>query len=163
MRPNKAHINIVKTNQVAVFPQGYIHYEVNNDCKEAIFISALDHEDPGLFENIILNSCNSYITKMIGTVTISLRAFDLPDYVLENAYNLSPSEVKKMRRNNLPANPTSGTKECRERCRRNRRSETRKKRNSCRRITNSIYLAIILILLQRCFIFNIFINLIVSF
>ena len=150
MRPNKAHINIVKTNQVAVFPQGYIHYEVNNDCKEAIFISALDHEDPGLFENIILNSCNSYITKMLGTVTISLREYDLPDYVLENAYNFSTDEVKRMR-NKLPLNPTLGTTECRKRCGLKNRTDTSKKRNSnsCRRITNSIHFAISILMLQR--------------
>lgn len=48
-RANKSHVNDLITGQVAVFPQGYIHYEQNLSCnKTAIFISALNHEDPGL-------------------------------------------------------------------------------------------------------------------
>ncbi len=46
-RPNKAHINNLSDGQVAIFPQGTIHYEQNLGCKPAHFISALNHEDPG--------------------------------------------------------------------------------------------------------------------
>ena len=46
-RIDKAHINNLTDGQVAIFPQGYIHYELNLGCKSAKFLSALNHEDPG--------------------------------------------------------------------------------------------------------------------
>ena len=46
-RKDKAHINDLSDGQVAIFPQGYIHYEQNLGCTPAHFISALNHEDPG--------------------------------------------------------------------------------------------------------------------
>ena len=53
-RMNKSHINNLSTGKVAVFPQGYIHYEQNLGCKPAKFISALNHEDPGLYNSSIV-------------------------------------------------------------------------------------------------------------
>ena len=47
IRPDKAHINHVKTGEVAIFPRGYIHYEQNLDCEPAHILNAFSHEDPG--------------------------------------------------------------------------------------------------------------------
>ncbi len=130
-RTDKKHVNTLKNNQVAVFPQGYIHFEVNNGCDEAFFISALDHEDPG-------------------TISISLRGFELPDDILENAYNLSKQEIAKIRKN-MPSNPTLGTAECRNRCKNKISSSTKKKFSSSRSsqvIKMSINLAFRLVLLK---------------
>lgn len=33
--------------QGTVFPQGAIHYQINNQCNPAIFVATLDNEDPG--------------------------------------------------------------------------------------------------------------------
>ncbi|KAL1595050.1 hypothetical protein SLS60_009736 [Paraconiothyrium brasiliense] len=33
--------------QGTVFPQGSIHYQINNQCKPATFVAALNNEDPG--------------------------------------------------------------------------------------------------------------------
>ncbi len=132
-RQNKSHINTLKTNQVAVFPQGYIHFEVNNGCDDAFFISALDHEDPG-------------------TISISLRGFELPDDILENAYSLSKEDIIDIRKN-LPSNPTLGTTECHERCK-NRKivSSTKKTAGKSSRssqvIKMSIHFAFRLVLLK---------------
>ena len=133
VRKDKKHINTLKNNQVAVFPQGYIHFEVNNGCDDAFFISALDHEDPG-------------------TISISLRGFELPDDILENAYNLSKEEIVKIREN-LPSNPTLGTAECRKRCKNKIISSTTKKTGvkssrSSQVIEMSIHFAFRLVLLK---------------
>ena len=53
-RIDKAHINNLTDGQVAIFPLGYIHYEQNLGCKPAHFISALNHEDPGLIKDLHL-------------------------------------------------------------------------------------------------------------
>ena len=47
-RPDKAHINVLKTGQVMVFPRGYIHFIQNLDCKPARILTAFSNEDPGL-------------------------------------------------------------------------------------------------------------------
>ena len=34
--------------QGAIFPQGSIHYEFNDNCEPAVFLAAFSNEDPGL-------------------------------------------------------------------------------------------------------------------
>ena len=82
--------------QVALFPQGYIHYELNLGCSPAKFISALNHEDPGV-------------------ITISTRGFELPNIALQSTYILSDKEVEEIR-SKLPSSPAEGIAECLKRC-----------------------------------------------
>ena len=46
-RIDKDNINNLTDGQVVIFPQRYVHFELNFGCKPAKFISALNHEDPG--------------------------------------------------------------------------------------------------------------------
>jgi oxalate decarboxylase/phosphoglucose isomerase-like protein (cupin superfamily) len=42
-------VNNINKGYVTLFPQGLVHFEQNLSCEPAIFLSALSHEDPGLF------------------------------------------------------------------------------------------------------------------
>ena len=39
--------NALTGGQGTIFPQGSVHYQINIGCKPALFVAALNNEDPG--------------------------------------------------------------------------------------------------------------------
>ena len=91
-------LNEVHKNQVAVFPQGAIHFEQNLNCAPATFVAAFNSEDPGV-------------------LTISAGFFGaLPATVVGAALGgLNITTVEDIRVG-LAKNPAIGIAECRQRC-----------------------------------------------
>ena len=89
-------INVLKKGQVSFFPQGLIHFEQNLSCQPVKYISALNHEDPGV-------------------LSMSTRTFGLPSYALQSTFNRTQAEIDLIRAG-LPAGPAAGYGECVTRC-----------------------------------------------
>ena len=94
-------LNVLKQGQVSFFPQGLIHFEQNLSCDPVKYISALNHEDPGV-------------------VAMASRTFGLPDFALASTFNRTEAEIQLIRVG-LPAGPARGYGDCVTRCLRNRK------------------------------------------
>ncbi|CAI9637807.1 spherulin-1b precursor [Alternaria burnsii] len=89
----------LKKFQGTVFPQGSIHYQFNNDCKDATFVATLNSEDPG-------------------TSQIAQNFFALNPQVLDatlNATQINGKDIDKFAKT-LPANLVQDVKVCLARC-----------------------------------------------
>jgi hypothetical protein len=91
-------MNEVLKNQVAVFPQGAIHFEQNLNCVPATFVAAFNSEDPG-----VLTIANDFFGALPATV------------VGASLGGLNISTVEDIRLQ-IPSNPAIGIAECRTRC-----------------------------------------------
>ncbi|KAK7683714.1 hypothetical protein QCA50_013090 [Cerrena zonata] len=89
--------NEVTSNQAQVFPQGSIHYQENTGCEPAVFVAALNNEDPGVS-------------------SIAQRYFGLPpDIVAASLGGIGVEEVAGLE-SKIPDNIALGTDECLKRC-----------------------------------------------
>lgn len=91
-------MNELRPNQVAVFPQGAIHFEQNLNCVPARFVAAFNNEDPG-----VLTIANSFFGSLPATI------------VGPSLGGLNISTINDIRTNLVP-NPSLGIAECRRRC-----------------------------------------------
>ncbi|KAK6438041.1 hypothetical protein LTR95_005765 [Oleoguttula sp. CCFEE 5521] len=86
--------------QSTIFLQGSIHFQFNNQCKDAIFVAALNSADPG-------------------TSQIAQNFFTLDDRIVDimlgDVNQITPSNLKQFR-GNLPANLVKAADECIARC-----------------------------------------------
>ena len=89
-------INTIGQDQATLFPQGLVHYQQNNGCERATYISALNHEDPGVLK-------------------ISTRIATLPTEALSATFDISEEEVLSLF-SNVPGGPAMGTQACLDRC-----------------------------------------------
>eukprot|EP00921_Rhytidocystis_pertsovi_P013518 GHVQ01021879.1.p1 GENE.GHVQ01021879.1~~GHVQ01021879.1.p1 ORF type:complete len:283 (+),score=45.51 GHVQ01021879.1:648-1496(+) len=92
----EAVINRLYQGQVTFFPQGLIHYQQNMGCYEAVYLSALNSEDPGV-------------------ITVATQLFTLPNDTLEATFALDEYEIENIR-GMLPAGPAQGRAACMKRC-----------------------------------------------
>jgi len=89
--------NTVETGQATVFPQGSVHFQVNEGCEPMTFVSAFNFEDPG-------------------TLSIAQRYFGLtPSVVGASLGNLGVQEVADLEAL-IPDNIAFGPDECFKRC-----------------------------------------------
>ena len=83
--------NVMRQGHVTFFPQGLIHYQQNLGCTTANYISALNHEDPGV-------------------VTISTLFFRLPMEAIASALDTTDIETRNLIAG-IPQNPAEGREE----------------------------------------------------
>ncbi|KAK6438268.1 hypothetical protein LTR95_005533 [Oleoguttula sp. CCFEE 5521] len=86
--------------QSTIFPQGSIHFQFNNQCKDAIFVAALNSADP--------------VTSQIAQNFFTLDD-RIVDITLGDVNQITPSNLKQFR-GNLPANLVKAADECIARC-----------------------------------------------
>ena len=91
-------LNNLKQGETTFFPQGLIHFEQNLGCTQATFLSAFNHEDPGV-------------------LTLPNRLFDIPMQALTSSFNTTDEASLNQIKSNLVKNPAIGIGECRARCR----------------------------------------------
>ena len=89
-------VNEIGMGEATFFPEGLIHYQQNLSCEPAMYISALNNEDPGV-------------------VTITTQFFQFPEEVLQGALGQDAYQVHELIAG-LPGNPAEGHKACRQRC-----------------------------------------------
>jgi oxalate decarboxylase/phosphoglucose isomerase-like protein (cupin superfamily) len=88
--------NTLTAGQVTIFPQGLVHFEQNNGCTRAVFLSAFSSEDPGV-------------------VTLSTRIFDLNQEALTSTFNQTDAVINSLRDSVRP-NPAVDRGSCLARC-----------------------------------------------
>ncbi|KAJ2990747.1 hypothetical protein HDV02_004177 [Globomyces sp. JEL0801] len=93
----KVVINNAGAGFASFFPQGYIHFQANNDCEPALLVAGLNHDDPG-------------------TITVVTQFFALPDGTLEAATGLADMEARRLKGQVDLGTAPSLMKECRKRC-----------------------------------------------
>ncbi|KAL8950206.1 MAG: hypothetical protein Q9222_003753 [Ikaeria aurantiellina] len=86
--------------QGAIFPQGSIHYEFNDNCESAVFLAAFSNEDPGL----------STIGKNFFALDPEVVDADLGFPAQLDGTNIREFDAK------IPKSFSQGPKECLERC-----------------------------------------------
>jgi hypothetical protein len=91
-------MNEIHKNQVAVFPQGAIHFEQNLNCVPATFVAAFNSEDPG-----VLTIANAFFGSLPATI------------IGASLGGLNISTIEDIRLQ-LAQNPSIGITECRKRC-----------------------------------------------
>lgn len=91
-------LNELHKNQVAVFPQGAIHFEQNLNCVPATFVAAFNSEDPG-----VLTISDAFFGALPATV------------VGASLGGLNITTIDDIRLQ-LARNPSVGIAECRRRC-----------------------------------------------
>ena len=91
-------LNNLTQGETTFFPQGLIHFEQNLGCTQATFLSAFNHEDPGV-------------------LTLPNRLFDIPIQALTSSFNTADEATLNQIKNRLVHNPAIGIGECRARCR----------------------------------------------
>jgi oxalate decarboxylase/phosphoglucose isomerase-like protein (cupin superfamily) len=89
-------LNNLTQGETTFFPQGLIHFEQNLGCTNATFLSAFNHEDPGV-------------------LTITNRLFDIPTQALTSSFNTDEATIQNIK-SKLSFNPAKGVGECRKRC-----------------------------------------------
>ncbi|KAJ7140303.1 RmlC-like cupin domain-containing protein [Mycena crocata] len=90
-------VNELPPGTMTVFPQGAVHFEVNNGCEPAMFVAAFNGEDPGVS-------------------SLAQRFFGLPaDVVDATMGGLGVQQVKGLEAK-IPDNIAVGTDECLKRC-----------------------------------------------
>ena len=89
-------LNNLVQGQTTFFPRGLVHFEQNLGCSEATFLSAFNHEDPGV-------------------VTIPNRLFDIPIQALTSSFNSTEDTINALKAR-LVSNPAYGVGECLKRC-----------------------------------------------
>lgn len=92
----KVFTNVLRKGMATFFPQGAIHFEINQSCKRSILIPSFNSEDPG-----------------VQTTLNNLFAFE--DDVLRGTSNLTPTEIAAIRAI-LPIAPGLGINDCLKRC-----------------------------------------------
>ena len=90
-------LNDLVKGETTFFPKGLIHFEQNLGCKNAIFLSAFNHEDPGV-------------------VTLPNRLFEIPIQALTSSFNTTDADSLNQIKSKLVNNPSRGIGECRARC-----------------------------------------------
>ncbi|KAF8208538.1 RmlC-like cupin domain-containing protein [Mycena galopus ATCC 62051] len=87
----------LKPGQMTIFPQGSIHFQLNEGCEPALFVSGLNSEDPGVLQ-------------------IAQRFFGLsPDIVAATLGDLGVEEVLGLN-DMIPDSVALGAAECLQRC-----------------------------------------------
>jgi len=89
-------LNNLTQGETTFFPQGLIHFEQNLGCTNATFLSAFNHEDPGV-------------------QTLPNRLFDIPMQALTSSFNNDETTLAQIK-SKLVHNPAKGVGECRTRC-----------------------------------------------
>ncbi|KAJ7046443.1 RmlC-like cupin [Mycena alexandri] len=90
-------VNDLPPGTMTVFPQGAIHFEMNNGCEPAMFIAGFNNEDPGVLQ-------------------VAHRFFGLPiDIVGATLGDIGIQEVDGLA-HLIPDNVAVGTDECLKRC-----------------------------------------------
>jgi len=93
----KLVLNNLTAGQATIFPQGVIHFIQNLNCQPAKFVSAFNHQDPGV--SIVANNF-----------------FQLPSNIVAASLGLyNQSQVQELAKF-LPINPAVGIAECKKRC-----------------------------------------------
>lgn len=92
----KVFTNVLRKGMATFFPQGAIHFEINQSCKRSILIPSFNSEDPGV--QTTLNNL-----------------FQFEDDVLRGTSNLTPSEIAALRAI-IPIAPALGIDKCLRRC-----------------------------------------------
>ncbi|KAJ6469465.1 RmlC-like cupin domain-containing protein [Mycena sanguinolenta] len=87
----------LQPGQMTIFPQGSIHFQINEGCEPALFVSGLNSEDPGALQ-------------------IAQRFFGLPpDIVAATLGDIGVEEVMGLS-DLIPDNVALGADECLQRC-----------------------------------------------
>ncbi|KAF7338702.1 RmlC-like cupin [Mycena sanguinolenta] len=87
----------LQPGQMTIFPQGSIHFQINEGCEPALFVSGLNSEDPGALQ-------------------IAQRFFGLPpDIVAATLGDIGIEEVMGLN-DLIPDSVALGTDECLQRC-----------------------------------------------
>ncbi|KAJ6488087.1 RmlC-like cupin domain-containing protein [Mycena vulgaris] len=90
-------VNELPPGSMTVFPQGAIHFEVNEGCQPAMFVAGFNNEDPGV-------------------LSIAQRFFGLPpDIVGVTMGNLGVEQVKGLEAM-IPDNVAAGLQACLQKC-----------------------------------------------
>ncbi|KAJ7656259.1 RmlC-like cupin domain-containing protein [Mycena polygramma] len=90
-------VNSLPPGSMTVFPQGAIHFEMNDGCEPAMFVAAFNGEDPGV-------------------LSIAQRFFGLPvDIVDVTMGEIGVQQVEGLA-DKIPDNIAVGTDECLKRC-----------------------------------------------
>ncbi|KAJ7091491.1 RmlC-like cupin domain-containing protein, partial [Mycena belliarum] len=90
-------VNELPPGSMTVFPQGAIHFEINDGCEPAMFVAGFNNEDPGVS-------------------SLAQRFFGLPPDVVGIAMgDLGVEQVKGLEAM-IPDNIAEGTDECLRRC-----------------------------------------------
>lgn len=92
----KVFTNVLKKGMATFFPQGAIHFEINQSCKRSILIPSFNSEDPGV--QTTLNNL-----------------FLFGDDVLRATSNLTPTEIAAIRAI-IPIAPGLGLDKCLQKC-----------------------------------------------
>ena len=92
----KVFTNVLRKGMATFFPQGSIHFELNQSCNKSILIPAFNSEDPGV-------------------QTTANNLFKFGDDVLEATTNLTQQQIELIR-NVLPVAPGLGLDECLIKC-----------------------------------------------
>ena len=85
-------INDLSKGMATFFPQGLLHYQQNLSCEPATYLSALNHEDPGV-------------------LTITTQFFRLPEEAIEGSLGEDLNLVTQLI-DGLPMGPGEGRKQC---------------------------------------------------
>ncbi|KAJ2990746.1 hypothetical protein HDV02_004176, partial [Globomyces sp. JEL0801] len=93
----KVVINNAGAGFASFFPQGYIHFQANNDCEPALLVAGLNHDDPG-------------------TITVVTQFFALPDGTVEAATGSADMQARRLRGELDLGTAPNLMKECRKRC-----------------------------------------------
>ncbi|KAJ7167009.1 RmlC-like cupin domain-containing protein [Mycena filopes] len=90
-------VNELPPGTMTVFPQGAIHFEMNNGCEPAMFVAAFNGEDPGVLQ-------------------MAQRFYGLPVDIISATLNgLGVVEIEALAQM-IPDNIVAGTDECLQRC-----------------------------------------------
>jgi len=87
----------LKPGGMTIFPQGSIHFQINEGCEPAIFVAALNSEDPGALQ----------VGQRFLGLSPDIVAATLGDIGVEAVYGLDDM---------IPDNVAVGTDECLKRC-----------------------------------------------
>jgi len=85
-------VNDISTGVATFFPEGLIHYQQNLSCEKSTYLSALNHEDPGV-------------------VTVTTQFFSLPEEAIAGSIGEDSNVVRQLI-DGLPVGPADGRKSC---------------------------------------------------
>ena len=89
-------LNNLRQGETTFFPKGLVHFEQNLGCTNATFLSAFNHEDPGV-------------------LTLPNRLLDIPIQALTSSFNHDETNINQIKMR-VVRNPSRGIGECRARC-----------------------------------------------
>ncbi|KAJ7300884.1 RmlC-like cupin [Mycena albidolilacea] len=90
-------MNDLPPGSMTIFPQGAVHFEMNDGCEPAMFVAAFNGEDPGVS-------------------SLAQRFFGLPVDIVDAALGYPGVQQVKGLESKIPDNIAVGTDECLKRC-----------------------------------------------